>query len=44
VRTRFQPSQSELRIKRARDLARHGLAVARKPLRSAVERLLGRLT
>lgn len=44
VRRRFEPSQTELRIKRARDRALHGLALARKPVRRAAERLLARLT
>jgi SAM-dependent methyltransferase len=44
VRQRFTPSQTELRVKGAREFARHGLAVARKPVRRAAERLLRRLT
>jgi SAM-dependent methyltransferase len=43
VRRRFEPSQSELRIKQARDRVQHGLNRAKKPVRGAAERLLGRL-
>jgi SAM-dependent methyltransferase len=43
VRRRFEPSQSELRIKQARDRVQHGLNLAKKPVRGAAERLLGRL-
>ena len=42
VRRRFEPSAAELRLKGARDAARHGLALARRPVRRALERALDR--
>jgi len=43
VRRRFEPSEVELRAKQARDLAAHGLNLAKKPVRGAAERMLERL-
>jgi len=42
VRRRFEPSEAELRVKQARDLAAHGVNLAKKPLRGAAERMLDR--
>ncbi len=42
VRRRFEPSDTELRVKQARDLAAHGVNLAKKPLRGAAERMLER--
>jgi hypothetical protein len=41
IRDRFQPSALELRVKEGRDRLRHAVAVGRRPLRTAVERVLG---
>ncbi len=43
VRHRFEPSDAELRIKTARDLARHGAAVAVQRPRKFAEALIDRL-
>jgi SAM-dependent methyltransferase len=43
LRERFQPSPLELGVKRAREAARHRAALARRPIRAAAERMLGRL-
>jgi hypothetical protein len=43
VRRRFEPSEAEVRVKQARDLAAHGVNLAKKPLRGAAERMLDRL-
>lgn len=40
---RFEPSNTEIRAKQARDVALHGLNLAKRPVRGAAERLLGRL-
>ncbi len=42
VRAKFQPSRAELAAKEARDALRHRLALARRPLRRAAERVLSR--
>jgi hypothetical protein len=42
VRTKFEPSTAEVAVKQARDVARHGLNVAKRPVRTAAERALGR--
>lgn len=39
LRDRFAPSVTELRAKQARDVARQGLKLARKPARTAAERV-----
>jgi hypothetical protein len=43
LRERFEPSATELRAKQARDVARQGFNLARKPARSAAERVLDEL-
>lgn len=43
VREKFEPSQAEVALKQARDVARDGLAKARQPARKAAEKALGRL-
>jgi hypothetical protein len=43
VRRRFEPSEAELRVKQARDLATHGFNLAKKPVRGAAERMLDRI-
>jgi hypothetical protein len=40
---RFAPSQAEVRVKQARDVAAHGLRAARRPVRRAADGLIGRL-
>jgi hypothetical protein len=40
---RFEPSPAEVRVKQARDAARHGLNVAKQPVRRAAEQMLDRL-
>jgi hypothetical protein len=42
VRRRFEPSRAELRVKQARDVAQHGFNLAKRPVRTAAERLLDR--
>jgi hypothetical protein len=42
VQERFQPSEAELRLKRARDRVRHAGASAKLPVRRAAERVLAR--
>ena len=44
VRDKFEPSTAELAVKQARDVATHGLNLAKRPVRSAAERALGRLS
>jgi SAM-dependent methyltransferase len=41
---KFEPSPVELRAKQARDAVRHGIALARKPVRDAAEQVIGRVT
>jgi hypothetical protein len=43
VLAKFQPSAFELGVKRAREAARHRVALAKRPVRAAAERALGRL-
>jgi hypothetical protein len=43
VLAKFQPSPLELGVKRAREAARHRVALAKRPARAAAERVLGRL-
>lgn len=43
LRDRFEPTQVELRAKQARDVAVHGVNLAKRPLRQAAERALGEL-
>lgn len=43
LRERFEPSATELRAKQARDVARHGFNLAKKPARTAADRLLDEL-
>ncbi|WP_205696619.1 hypothetical protein [Conexibacter sp. SYSU D00693] len=43
VRAKFEPSSTELRVKEARDAARHAAALAAKPARRAAGNLLGRM-
>ena len=43
LRERFEPSGVEVRAKQARDVARQGLNLARKPARTAAERVLDEL-
>jgi hypothetical protein len=43
LRDRFEPSATELRAKQARDVARQGFNLAKKPARTAAERLLDEL-
>ena len=43
VQARFEPSMAEVRVKQARDVALHGLNLAKKPVRSAAENVLGRV-
>jgi len=43
VRAKFEPSRTELAIKQARDVAVHGVNVAKRPLKDAAGRLRGRM-
>ena len=44
LRERFEPSAAEVRARQARDVARQGVNLARKPARQAAERVLGEFT
>lgn len=44
LRDRFEPSPAEVALKQARDVAAHGLNLAKRPVRTAAERALDRLS